>query len=78
MKRAAFSQPLVATVRGGKREVSLRGRLDLNGNVHLPSKATGESWEGTEAQSCHREDEASLENLGLKSQESQHCISQGR
>lgn len=75
MKRAALTQPLIATVQEGKRDVCLHGCLDLNGNIHMPSDAAGDSREGTEVQSCHGENEAALEDSELKSQEN---ISQGR
>lgn len=75
MKRAALTQPLVATVQEGKRDVRLQGFLDLNGNIHMPSDAAGDSLEGTEGQSCHGENEAALADCELKSQEN---ISQGR
>lgn len=78
VKRAAFTQPSIATVYGGEREVRLHACFDLNGNIRMPGHTAGDSWEGTEAQSCHGENEAALEDLELRSQENQHCISQGR
>lgn len=78
MKRAALTQPSIATVCGGEGEVRPRGCFDLNGNIHMPGHTAGDSWEGTEAQTCRGENEAALEDLELRSQENQHCISQGR
>ncbi|XP_076599150.1 kinase non-catalytic C-lobe domain-containing protein 1 isoform X1 [Chaetodon auriga] len=78
VKRAVLTQPLIATVWAGKREVCLHGCLDLNGNIHTSSSAAAvDSWEGSEAQSCHGENEAALEDFELRSEESQHCICQG-
>uniref|UniRef100_A0A8C4ESM3 Kinase non-catalytic C-lobe domain containing 1 n=1 Tax=Dicentrarchus labrax TaxID=13489 RepID=A0A8C4ESM3_DICLA len=77
VKRAALTQPLIASVWGGKREVCLHDCLDLNGNIHTSSPAAVDSWEATEAQSCHRENEATLEDFELRTEESQHCIHQG-
>ncbi|XP_049456511.1 kinase non-catalytic C-lobe domain-containing protein 1 isoform X1 [Epinephelus fuscoguttatus] len=77
VKRAAFTPPLIAAVWGGKREVCLHKCLDLNGNIHTTSPAAVDSWEGTEAQSCHGENEAALEGFALRSEESQRCIFQG-
>lgn len=78
MKRAALTPPLIATVWGEKREVCLHGCLDLNGNIHTPSSAAVDSWEGAEARFCHGENEAALEDLAVRSQESQRSIGQGR
>lgn len=74
VKRAKLTPPLTATAWRGEREDSLHGRLDLNGNINMSSPAAVDS----EAQHCHREDEAALEDLELKSVQSQCCISQGR
>lgn len=83
-KRAAFTQPSTTTVlreeeeEEGK-EACLRSCLDLNGNIHMASNAAGDCQEGTEAPSAPvRENEAALDDFELRSQESQHCISQGR
>ncbi|XP_036980420.1 kinase non-catalytic C-lobe domain-containing protein 1 isoform X1 [Acanthopagrus latus] len=79
VKRAALTQPLIATVWGGKREVCLHGCLDLNGNIHTSSPAAAvDSWEGTEAQYRHGENAAALEAFELRSEESQHGLCQGR
>ncbi|XP_035848209.1 kinase non-catalytic C-lobe domain-containing protein 1 isoform X2 [Sander lucioperca] len=77
VKRAALTPPLIATVWGGKREVCLHGCLDLNGNIHTSSPAAAvDCWEGAEARPCHRENEAALEALELRTEESQRCICQ--
>lgn len=44
----------------------------------MSSPAAVDSWEGTEARPHHGGNEAALENLELKSEQSQNCISQGR
>lgn len=44
----------------------------------MSSPAAVDSWEETEAQSCPGEDEAAFEDLELGSEQSQHCMSQGR
>nr|XP_046258374.1 kinase non-catalytic C-lobe domain-containing protein 1 [Scatophagus argus] len=77
VKRAALTQPLIATVWGGKREACMCGCLDLNGNIHTSSPAALDSWEGAEAHSCHGENEAALEDYELRSEESQHSVCQG-
>ncbi|XP_040905822.1 kinase non-catalytic C-lobe domain-containing protein 1 [Toxotes jaculatrix] len=77
VKRATLTPPLIATVWRGKREVCLHGHLDLNGNIHTSSPAALDSWEETEARSCHGENETALEDLELRSEQSQHCIVQG-
>uniref|UniRef100_A0A7N6A0M2 Kinase non-catalytic C-lobe domain containing 1 n=2 Tax=Anabas testudineus TaxID=64144 RepID=A0A7N6A0M2_ANATE len=77
VKRATLTPPLTATAWRGKREDSLHGHLDLNGNIHMSSPAAVDSWEETEAQSCPGEDEAAFEDLELGSEQSQHCMSQG-
>lgn len=78
VKRAANTPPLTATAWREKREVCLHGRLDLNGNIHTAGPAAVDSWEGTKAGSCHGENEAALEDLDIRSEESKHCICQGR
>ncbi|XP_070772308.1 kinase non-catalytic C-lobe domain-containing protein 1 isoform X2 [Enoplosus armatus] len=78
VKRAALTPPLVAAVWGGKRDDCLYGCLDLNGNLHTSSPAAVGSWEGSEAPSCHGEPEAALEDLELRSEESQRSVCQGR
>lgn len=78
VKRAALTPPLIATAWRGKREVLLHSHLDVNGNIHPSSPAALDSWEETEAQSCHVENGTALEDSELRSQSSQHCTSQGR
>uniref|UniRef100_UPI0037E750FF kinase non-catalytic C-lobe domain-containing protein 1 n=1 Tax=Semicossyphus pulcher TaxID=241346 RepID=UPI0037E750FF len=77
VKRAAVTPPLIATVLGGKREVCLHGCFDLNGNIHTSSPAAVDSWEGAEARSCQRGNEAALEDFELRSEESQHFLCRG-
>ncbi|XP_045926016.1 kinase non-catalytic C-lobe domain-containing protein 1 isoform X1 [Micropterus dolomieu] len=77
VKRAALTPPVIATVWGGKKEVCLHGCLDLNGNIHMSSPAAVDSWEESEARSCHGENEAVLEDFELRLENSQHCIYQG-
>ncbi|XP_074502963.1 kinase non-catalytic C-lobe domain-containing protein 1 isoform X1 [Sebastes fasciatus] len=77
VKRAALTPPLVATVWGGKREVCLHGRLDMNGNIHTSSPVAVDRWEGTEARPPHGENEAASEDFDLRSEESRRCICQG-
>lgn len=78
VKRATLTPPLTATAWRGKREDRLHGHLDVNGNIHMSSPAAVDSSGGTEAQNSHGEDETALEDLELRSEQSQHCISQGR
>nr|XP_020507638.1 kinase non-catalytic C-lobe domain-containing protein 1 isoform X1 [Labrus bergylta] len=77
VKRAAVTPPSIATVRAEKREVFSHGCFDLNGNIHTSGPAEVDPWEGAEARSRRREHEASLEDLNLKSEESQDVISRG-
>ncbi|GLD56043.1 protein very KIND, partial [Lates japonicus] len=77
VKRAALTPPLIATVWREKREVCVHGHLDLNGNIHTSSPAAVDSWEETETPSCHGENETAHEDFELRSEQSQHCISQG-
>lgn len=56
----------------------MHGHLDLNGNIHTSSPAAVDSWEETEAPSCHGENETAHEDFELRSEQSQHSISQGR
>lgn len=81
-KRAAFTQPSTTTVlreEEKEEEACLRSCLDLNGNIHMPGDAAGDCREGTEAPSAPvQENEAALDDFELRSQESQHFISQGR
>ncbi|KAM7408204.1 hypothetical protein PAMA_002073 [Pampus argenteus] len=77
LKRASNTPPLIATAWRGKRDVCLHGCLDLNGNIHTAGRTAVDSWEGTEAQSCHREDETALDDLDLRSEQRKHCICQG-
>ncbi|KAM9345440.1 kinase non-catalytic C-lobe domain-containing protein 1 [Symphorus nematophorus] len=77
VKRAALTQPLIATVWRGKREICLHGCLDLNGNIHTSSPAATDSLKGNDARSCHGVNEAALQDFQLKQEESQHCICQG-
>lgn len=62
----------------GERDVSLHARFDLNGNIHMPGDAAGGAWEEPEAPSCHGGNEAAIQDFGLRSQEKQHCLSQGK
>ncbi|XP_023140663.2 kinase non-catalytic C-lobe domain-containing protein 1 isoform X1 [Amphiprion ocellaris] len=77
VKRAALTPPLIAAVWRGKREICLHSCLDLNGNIHTSSPVVVDSWEGTEGRPCHGENEPSLEDVELRSEQSQHRICQG-
>ncbi|XP_047191131.1 kinase non-catalytic C-lobe domain-containing protein 1 isoform X3 [Scophthalmus maximus] len=65
-ERVDLTPPLIATARREKRKVCLYGHLDLNGNIHISSPASVDSWDESEAQSGHEEKETS-----------QQCISGG-
>jgi len=78
VKRAALTQPFTASVGRGKRQVCPHSCLDLNGNIRTSSPVAGDSWEGAEAHSCHRENAALLEDFELRSEQSQRCTRQGR
>ncbi|XP_023281710.1 protein very KIND [Seriola lalandi dorsalis] len=75
VKRAALTPPLIATVWRGKGEVCLHGHLDLNGNIHTSSPAAVDSWEETEARPC--QNETAPEDFELRSERSQHSVSEG-
>ncbi|XP_034538263.1 kinase non-catalytic C-lobe domain-containing protein 1 isoform X2 [Notolabrus celidotus] len=77
VERADVIPPSIATVWAEKREVCIHGCFDLNGNIHTSSPSAGVSWDRAEAQSCHRENEASLEDFKTTSEESQHLICGG-
>ncbi|KAM3606530.1 uncharacterized protein V6R79_018130 [Siganus canaliculatus] len=79
VKRAALTQPLIATAWGGERQVCLHGCLDLNGNINTSSPAAAGLRKGSETcdKSCERENEASLRDSEVRSEESQRSVSQG-
>ncbi|XP_028982894.3 kinase non-catalytic C-lobe domain-containing protein 1-like [Betta splendens] len=76
-ERATPTPPLVAGACRGRGGDRLRGRLDLNGNVHASSPAAEEPWEGSEARSDPGGDEAAPEEVELRSERSDHCIGHG-
>lgn len=78
VEKEAVTPASIATVWAERREVCLHGCLDLNGNIHTSRPAAVVSWDRAEAQTCHRENKASLEDLKISSDESQHLISGGR
>ncbi|XP_058507585.1 kinase non-catalytic C-lobe domain-containing protein 1 [Solea solea] len=77
VKGVALTSPLIASVWREKREVCLQSRLDLNGNVRTSIPASVDSWGETKAQSCHEENKSALAEDELRSEQSQHGISQG-
>ncbi|XP_074531430.1 kinase non-catalytic C-lobe domain-containing protein 1 [Halichoeres trimaculatus] len=77
VQRAADTPPSIATAWAERREVCLHGCFDLNGNIHTSRPSAVVSWDRAETLTCRGENEASLEDLKIKSEESQNFISGG-